>query len=331
MFGASEESLYYAKSYINIILLGTIFNVLAFALNSTIRGDGNPRLAATIMVVGCATNIVLDAVLIFGFNMGIKGAAIATVISQFITATWGILYYAKGKSNLKINKNNFKLDKNIVKMIISIGIAPFSMQIAASCVQIISNNALKTYGGDLAIAAMATINSIITLVGMPIIGLSQGAQPIIGYNYGSKNFDRTTKTLKICIVAATLGLSIGWMIVQFIPEPLVALFNNDEELIKISVDGIRKYLSCMPLIGMAMIGSNYVQSIGKAKEAMFLSLLRQVILLVPMMLILPKFMGLNGVWYAQPIADVISFIVTLILIIKEVKSQNVDEDLEIAL
>ena len=197
------------------------------------------------------------------------------------------------------------------------------MQIAASCVQIICNNSLKTYGGDLAIGAMATINSVIMMVGMPIVGISQGAQPIIGFNYGAKKYDRAHKALKICATAATIGLSIGWLLVQLVPGPIVSMFNSDAELVSISVDGIRKYLSMMPLIGVSMIGSNYFQAIGKAKHAMVLSLLRQVILLVPMMLILPRILGLNGVWFAQPIADLISFVVTAVLLVKEVKSDKV--------
>ena len=323
MFGASEGSLPYAKAYINIILLGTVFNLLGMVFNNSIRGDGNPKLSATIMVVGCLTNIVLDALFIMIFKMGIEGAAIATVTSQFITAIWGLLYYIKGKSTLKFKKSSLKLDKSLVVSIFAIGCAPFAMQIAASCVQIICNNSLKAYGGDLAIGAMATINSVIIMVGMPIVGISQGAQPIIGFNYGAKKYDRVNKTLKICVLAATIGLTIGWLLVELIPQPIVSMFNSDADLVNMSVDGIRKYLSMMPLIGVSMIGSNYFQAIGKAKQAMFLSLLRQVILLVPMMLVLPKILGLNGVWFAQPIADVISFIVTFILLVKEVKSHKV--------
>ncbi|MGL6105876.1 MATE family efflux transporter [Romboutsia sp.] len=329
LFGASEGSLQYAKAYINIILLGSIFNLIGFSFNHIIRGDGNPKLSATIMVVGCIANIILDAIFIFGFNMGIQGAALATITSQFITAIWGLSYYLKGKSNLKFKKSNLKLDKSLIMAIVAIGSAPFAMQIAASCVQIICNNSLRTYGGDLAIGAMATINSIIMMVGMPVIGISQGAQPIVGFNYGCQKYDRAEKTLKLCIVYATLGLSVGWLIVQVFPVQLVSMFNSDAELVSISVDGIRKYLSMMPLIGISMIGSNYIQSIGKAKQAMFLSLLRQVILLVPMMLFLPKYFGLNGVWFAQPIADIVSCVVTTILIIREVKSHkrvNVDEE-----
>ena len=329
MFGASDGSLPYAKAYINIILLGTIFNLLGMVFNNSIRGDGNPKLSATIMVVGCLTNIVLDALFIMVFKMGILGAAIVIVISQFVTAIWGLAYYTRGKSTLKFKKSSLKLNKSLVGAIFAIGCAPFAMQIAASCVQIICNNSLKTYGGDLAIGAMATINSVIMMVGMPIIGISQGAQPIIGFNYGAKKYDRADKTLKICALAATIGLSIGWLLVQLVPAPIVSMFNGDADLVSISVDGIRKYLSMMPLIGVSMIGSNYFQAIGKAKQAMFLSLLRQVILLVPMMLILPRILGLNGVWFAQPIADVISFIVTFVLLFREVKSHKVQENDEV--
>ena len=329
MFGASDGSLPYAKAYINIILLGTIFNLLGMVFNNSIRGDGNPKLSATIMVVGCLTNIVLDALFIMVFKMGIQGAAIATVTSQFVTAIWGLAYYTRGKSTLKFKKSSLKLNKSLVGAIFAIGCAPFAMQIAASCVQIICNNSLKTYGGDLAIGAMATINSVIMMVGMPIIGISQGAQPIIGFNYGAKKYDRADKTLKICALAATIGLSIGCLLVQLVPAPIVSMFNGDADLVSISVDGIRKYLSMMPLIGVSMIGSNYFQAIGKAKQAMFLSLLRQVILLVPMMLILPRILGLNGVWFAQPIADVISFIVTFVLLFREVKSHKVQENDEV--
>lgn len=327
VFGASEDSLQYAKAYINIILIGTVFNLIGFVFNSTIRGDGNPKLSAKIMIVGCVLNIILDAVFIFVVNMGIGGAALATIISQFITAIWGLSYYIKGKSNLKLNKSNLKLDKSLVYTIIVIGAAPFAMQIAASGVQVISNNALRTYGGDLAIGAMATINSIIMMVGLPIVGISQGAQPIIGFNYGCKKYDRVEQTLKLATIASTIGLTIGWVVVQLYPEPIVSMFNRDSELLNISVDGIRKYLFMMPLIGMSMIGSNYIQSIGNAKQSMFLGLLRQVILLVPMMLILPKFLGLDGVWFSQPVADVISFIITFIVVNKEVKSHK-DKDIE---
>ncbi|MGL5712701.1 MAG: MATE family efflux transporter [Paraclostridium sp.] len=320
LFGASEQTLYYAKSYIYIILGGTVFNILAFTLNNTIRGDGNPKLAATIMVVGCLTNIVLDAVLIFVFNMGIQGAAIATVTSQMITAIWALMYYVKGKSNLKFEKSSLKLDKELIKLIFAIGVAPFSMQIAASLVQIISNNALKMYGGDLAIGAMATIASISMMFLMPIFGLNQGAQPIIGFNYGAKNYDRANKAFKVSAIISVGILTAGWLLIQTAPEVIIGMFNKDAELMDISINGVKIYLLMLPIIGISITGSNYIQSVGKAKVAMVLSLLRQVILLVPMIIVLPKFFGLNGVWYAQPVADFLATAITTSILVKELKS-----------
>lgn len=329
-FGASESTLYYAKSYIYIVLGGSIFNLLAFSLNNTIRGDGNPKLAATIMVVGCLTNIVLDSVLIFVFNMGIQGAAIATVTSQAVTAIWGLTYYIKGKSNLKLKKSNLKLNKDIVKIIFSIGSAQFAMQIAASLVQIISNNALKAYGGDLAIGAMATISSISMIFLMPVFGINQGSQPIIGFNYGAKQYERANKAFKISVSVACVIMTVGWLIIQINPELIVGMFNKDPKLMDITTNGARLYLFMLPIVGISITGSNYMQSVGKAKSAMILGLLRQVILLIPMIMILPKFFGLNGVWYSQPTSDLLSTMITAVVLVKELKRyKNIDKELEL--
>ncbi|GAA0084201.1 MATE family efflux transporter [Clostridium sp. CTA-7] len=327
-FGASSETLYYAKSYINIILLGTIFNLIAFTINNTIRGDGNPKLAAIIMVIGCITNIVLDAVFIFIFNLGIQGAAIATVISQFLTAVIGISYYVSGKSNLKFVKSSLKLDKEITIEILSIGAAPFSMQIAASLVQVISNNVLKTYGTDLAIGAMATISSVALMCLMPIFGINQGAQPIIGFNYGAKQEERAKKAFKLSALVATIILTFAFIIVQIFPEAIIGIFNKDPKFMEISVKGMRIYLLMLPIIGISITGSNYIQSIGEAKTAMFLSLLRQVILLIPFILILPRIfgLGLNGVWIAQPVSDVLSTTITALILVKSMKTKEEKEE-----
>lgn len=319
-FGASEESMYFAKEYITIILVGCVFNIIAFVLNSVIRGDGNPKLAAMIMVVGCGLNIVLDAIFIFPFGMGIKGAALATVLSQIITAIWAICYYLRGKSNLQFHTGNLRLEAALVKGIFSIGCAPFAMQIAASLTQVISNNALKAQGGDLAIGAMATISSISLMLLMPIVGVNQGSQPIIGYNYGAGNYARVTKTLKICMTVAIVGLSLAWVGIQMFPHVMVGMFNGDPELMAITVSGLRRYLIVMPLIAIPYLGSNFVQSIGKAKQAMVLSLLRQVIIFIPALLILPKFMGLDGIWFAQPIADIVATLITIFVVRKEIRS-----------
>lgn len=329
-FGASDETLYYAKAYIYIILLGTVFNMVAFALNNTIRGDGNPKLAATIMVIGCVTNIILDAVFIFIFNMGIQGAAIATVISQLVTAVIGLGYYISGKSNLKFVKSSLKLDKQITLKILSIGAAPFAMQIAASLVQVIANNVLKEYGTDLAIGAMATISSVSLMCLMPIFGINQGAQPIIGFNYGAKQEERAQKAFKLSAIVATIILVIAFIAVQVFPEAIIGVFNKDPQFMDISVKGMRIYLLMLPIVGISITGSNYIQSIGESKTAMFLSLLRQVILLVPFIIILPRTfgLGLDGVWIAQPVSDVLTTAVTIFILVKSMKvKEKVEEEL----
>ncbi|CEN93809.1 MAG: MATE family efflux transporter [Paeniclostridium sordellii] len=322
VFGASDYTLPYAKDFIYIILGGTIFSMLGYTLNTTIRGDGNPKLSAIIMIVGCLTNIILDAVLIFVFHLGIKGAAIATVIAQLVTAVWGLSYYIKGKSNLKFKKSSLRLDKNLVKPVFAIGSAPFAMQLATSLVQVISNNALKTYGGDLAIGAMATVSSIALMISMPIFGLNQGAQPIIGFNFGAAKYDRANKAFKLSAIVAVIIMTTGWLLIQTVPQLIVGMFNRDPKLMEMSVTGARIYLLMLPIIGISITGSNYIQSIGKAKTAIILSLLRQVIILIPMILILPKFLGLDGVWYAQPVSDFLATVITIIILYREFKSQQ---------
>lgn len=322
VFGASDSTLPYAKDFIYIILGGTIFSMLGYTLNTTIRGDGNPKLSAIIMIVGCLTNIILDAVLIFVFHLGIKGAAIATVIAQLVTAVWGLSYYVKGKSNLKFKKSSLRLDKNLVKPVFAIGSAPFAMQLATSLVQVISNNALKTYGGDLAIGAMATVSSIALMISMPIFGLNQGAQPIIGFNFGAAKYDRANKAFKLSAIVAVIIMTTGWLLIQTVPQLIVGMFNRDPKLMEMSVTGARIYLLMLPIIGISITGSNYIQSIGKAKTAIILSLLRQVIILIPMILILPKFLGLDGVWYAQPVSDFLATVITIIILYREFKSQQ---------
>lgn len=325
-FGASDATLVYAKAYISIILLGTVFSILGMMFNNIIRGDGNPKLSAIIMTVGCATNIVLDALFIFGFNMGIQGAALATVTSQAVTALWGLSYYVRGKSNIKFRKSSLKLNKDIVKMIFAIGSAPFAMQIAASMVQVLNNHSLSTYGGDLSIGAMATISSITMIFLMPSFGLVQGMQPIVGFNYGAKNYDRAKNTFKITLLASTSFFVVGALAIQFAPQVLVGMFNKDAELMSITINGLRKYALALPIISISIVGTNYIQSTGRAKMAMVLSLLRQVIVLIPMILILPNFFGLDGVWFAQPTADIIASVVTAIVIFKELRSYDETEE-----
>ena len=319
LFGASENTLFYAKEYLNIILLGCTFNILSFSLNSTVRADGNPKMSSLTMVIGCGTNIILDYVFIFIFNLGVKGAALATIISQAITFFIILYYYTIGNSNLKLKVENFKLKKHLVTMTFAIGIAPFATQIANSLVQVIANNALKTYGSDLAIGAMTVISSLNIVFMMPIFGINQGCQPIIGFNYGAKKYKRAKETFKYATMAACVICIIGFTIIQCFPTQIISLFNNDPELTNLAMRGIRIYLLMMPIVGINIVATSYYQSIGKAKVSMFVSLLRQVILLIPFTIILPKFIGLDGVWAAGACADSLSVIITLILLRKEFK------------
>lgn len=319
LFGASENTLFYAKEYIGIILLGCTFNILSFALNSTVRADGNPTMSSITMVIGCGANIILDYLFIFVLNLGVKGAALATIISQAITFFIILYYYTSGNSNLKLKIENFKLKKHLVTMTFAIGIAPFATQIANSLVQVIANNALKTYGSDLAIGAMTVISSLNIIFMMPIFGINQGCQPIIGFNYGAKKYERAKEAFKYATIAACVICIIGFISIQCFPTQIISLFNNDPELTTLAIKGIRIYLLMMPVVGINIVATSYYQSIGKAKISMFVSLLRQVILLIPFTIILPKFIGLDGVWAAGACADSLSVIITLILLKKEFK------------
>ena len=319
LFGASENTLFYAKEYIGIILLGCTFNILSFALNSTVRADGNPKMSSITMVIGCGANIILDYLFIFVLNLGVKGAALATIISQAITFFIILYYYTAGNSNLKLKIENFKLKKHLVTMTFAIGIAPFAAQIATSLVQVIANNALKTYGSDLAIGAMTVISSLNIIFMMPIFGINQGCQPIIGFNYGAKKYERAKEAFKYATIAACVICIIGFISIQCFPTQIISLFNNDPELTTLAIKGIRIYLLMMPVVGINIVATSYYQSIGKAKISMFVSLLRQVILLIPFTIILPKFIGLDGVWAAGACADSLSVIITLVLLKKEFK------------
>ncbi|AIY82494.1 MATE family efflux transporter [Clostridium baratii] len=335
IFGASENTEIYARQYMQIIFVGTIVNMLSFGLNHSIRSDGSPKVAMLSMLIGAITNIILDPVFIFGFGMGVRGAAIATVISQILTTVWILQYFTVGKSIIKLKASNLKLKFPIIISIFSIGMSPFSMQLAASVVQVLANNSLKEYGGDLAIGAMTIISSVSMIFLMPIFGINQGSQPIIGYNYGAKQYDRVKEAVKYGVIAATIIVVIGWIVTQSAPQILIAIFNNDPELVGIATNGIKIYLFMMPFVGFQVVSSNYFQSIGKAKISMFLSLLRQVILLIPCILILPKIFELNGIWLSGAVCDGLSSFITGIIFlysVKKLKTEKVEvkEELEIS-
>lgn len=325
--GASSATIEYADQYLTIILLGAIFQGVGFGINNIIRAEGSPKIAMYTMLLGAIINIVLDPILIFGFHMGISGAAWATIFSQFVSMVWVMRHFTRGDSRLKFHVKNMKLEFSVIGSIVAIGISPFAMQIAASVVTLISNNALKTNGGDIAIGAMTVINAIAIFFLMPIFGINQGTQPIIGYNYGAKEYKRVKEALKLAVIAATLICLVGFILTQFFTVGLIKIFNSDPELLTVASYGMKVFLSMMPLLGAQIVSANYFQAVGKAPKAMFLSLLRQVIVLIPMLLILPQYFGLKGVWFAGPISDATAFVVTVIFLFLEMRHLEDSHDL----
>ena len=270
-------------------------------------------------------NITLAPIFIFVFKMGIAGAAHATNIAFFVGSIWVVLHFFDKKTNIRFHRKNLKLDRQIVKSILNIGMSPFSMQIAASVTVVIINRALIRYGGDLAVGALGIQNAIATLVVMFIIGLNQGAQPILGFNYGARKFDRMFMALKKTAVAATLVSTAGFILGTFFPHALASLFTRDEELKELAARALRISVTVFPLIGSQIVITNFFQSIGKAKISMTLSLTRQVLFLIPCLIFLPPIFGLDGVWSSMPVADSLSVIVTtstLVFFIRKFKKRQ---------
>lgn len=324
LFGASSSNFQFAYDYMKIILIGAPLQAVGFGMNNFIRGEGSPTIAMTTMLIGAIANTILDPIFIFGFNMGVQGAALATIISQGLSAIWVMRYFFSGKSMLNVKKEYLKPKLQIAKDIVAIGVGPFSMQLAGSMVTVLLNNSLKTYGGDLANSSMAVINSIAMMVMMPVFGINQGSQPIIGFNYGAKKYDRVKETFKYAAIAATAITTLGFILTQFFPIPLYKLFISKEgnlaEVSRIGVPGMRMYLAMFPIVGIQVVSSNYFQATGRPKHSMLLSLSRQVLILIPALIILPSYFGLNGVWLAGPIADFTASVITVIFVSRSLKN-----------
>ena len=325
MFGGSENTLKYAKEFMHIIVPGTILSALLFGFNSIMRASGYPKKAMITMIISAFINIALAPVFIFVFKMGIAGAAHATNIAFFVGMIWVMLHFFDKKTNIRFHRKYFKLDIQIVKSILNIGVSPFSMQIAASITIIIMNRALIEYGGDLAMGALGIQNAIATLVVMFIIGLNQGVQPIVGFNYGARKYDRMFLALKKTAFTATIVSTVGFILGMFFPHALASLFTTDEELKNIAARALRISVAVFPLIGSQIVITNFFQSIGMAKISMTLSLTRQVLFLIPCLVFLPPVFGLDGVWASKPVADSLSVIVTtttLVLFMKKFRKDN---------
>jgi len=310
LFGASEAILPYAMEYMRIITLGALFNIVSIGMNHFIRADGNPKLAMYTMFLGAGTNIILDPIFIYGFKMGMAGAALATIISQFFSFLWVTSYFIGKQSRNKLKFKYLKIKLNLAVKIATLGLPGFSLQLATSALNAVLNKNLVFYGGDIAVSGMGVINSIQTLLIMPIIGLNQGVQPIISFNFGAKNFDRVKDAAKLAIKVATIIVTFGFIITRLFPVQLISLFNRDPELIKFGGTAIFAWFLCFPVVGFQIVGSNFFQAIGRPKSAMLLTLTRQLILLTPAIIIFPKIWGVEGILYAAPFADFLSFLLT---------------------
>ncbi len=319
-FGSTEETFQYANDYLNIIIGGMPFMIIGFSLNNVIRSEGNARIAMISMILSSVTNVFLDAIFIYVFDWGVKGAAYATIISMFVLMIWVLIHFRSKRSVIKLKGSKIRIKWDILSEIVAIGMAPFSMQIASSFVQGLLNKKLIIYGSDLAVGAMGIINSVLTLVIMAIVAVNMASQPIIGFNFGAKSVKRVKDALRISVIAAT-AIAIGaFVLIEAMPGIIVKLFNNDsEKLYGLAVNGLHLVLLALPIVGFQVVASNFFQSVGKAKLAMFATLFRQVIALIPLLFILPGFLGINGIWIAFPLSDTISAIAVAWILVREWK------------
>ena len=315
-FGASEQTLPYAREYMVIILLGNIITHLYFGMNAVLRAASKPREAMYTTIFTVVLNSLLDPLFIYTFDLGIRGAAIATILSQTVALVWQIRLFSDKSQLLHLKRGIYKLDNTIVKNILGIGISPFAMNATACLVAIFVNQRLLEYGGDLAVGAYGIANRVAFIFIMINFGVNQGMQPIAGYNYGAQNYDRLMRVLKLAMIAGTCITTSGFLVAEFIPHICVGLFTSDTELTELSVNGLRIMMAAMPIVGYQMIVTNFFQSIGKAKISIFLSLSRQLLFLVPLIGVLPLFFGVNGVWVAMPISDSFSALFALVMMVR---------------
>jgi putative MATE family efflux protein len=325
-FGASENTIAYARDFMQIILLGNALTYVYFGLNNILRATGYPRKAMLITIGTVIINLILAPLFIYYFKWGIRGAAWATVLAQATGAGFVFAHYLNKNHTLYFQKAFFKLHFSVVQKIFTMGMPPFLMNLCASAVVIVLNHRLRTYGGDLAIGAYGIINSIVGLVVMIIFGFNLGMQPIVGYNFGAKQYDRVIKTLKYSIVIGTCISTFGFLLGEIFPLSLARCFNNDEQLISLTVQGIRIVLISFPIVGGQIVVSSFFQAIGMPKVSIFLSLSRQMIFLIPALFIVPHFWGLSGVWLACPLADLLSFILTMAVLYWHYRRMKINQN-----
>jgi len=321
-FGASAKVLPYARDYTRIILAGFIF--LSFSINSNnyIRAEGNPRAAMYVMAVGAIINVILDPIFIFVLGMGVKGAAIATVIAQVISSMYVIFYILFGGSIFRLNASIFRVKFSAMKEILSLGFPSFIKSAMASIITLIFNKLLLFYGSDMYIAIMGIGLRMISLIQMPLIGITQGFSTIVGFNYGAKLYPRVKKVLGMAVMWTIIIAGVGFLAMMIFPKFVVGLFSSDANLINEGIHILRIVAVFLPFIGVQILGGALFQSIGKTASALVLTISRQVLFLIPLAFLLPLIFGLNGVWLAVPVSDFLSIVVTVIWMFKEIKIFN---------
>lgn len=327
-FGASDKTFNYANKYLTIYIYGTMFVMLSMGLNSFISSQGFSKMSMITILIGAILNIILDPIFIYGLDMGVEGAALATIISQAVSALWVVQFLMGKKTLIRIKTKYMHLKLSNVKSILSLGLSPFTMQATTSLVQITVNTSLQKYGGDMYVGAMTIMNSIMQIFFMPIVGITQGAQPIIGYNYGAKNYNRVKTAVKYSITFCMIFSICIWAASEIIPEVFIRIFSSSEDLTQITVNGMRIFMGMMFMLGAQTACQNFFLSIGKAKTSIFLALLRKIILLIPLTLVLPLFFGVNGILFAEPISDGIATTVTILTFISEIKNLKENKQLD---
>ena len=311
MFGASKDTFSYANEYLTIYLFGTTFVLLSLGMNTFINSQGFAKVAMCTVLIGAILNIILDPIFIFVFNLGVVGAAVATVISQAVSCIWVLNFLYKGDAILKIKGKYMKLNKKVVLSVLALGISPFIMQSTESLVQIVFNSGLQKYGGDSYVGAMTIIGSIMQIFYMPLMGIAQGAQPIIGYNFGAKNYTRVKKACKMLILSALTFSIVSWCIVTFASKYIVSIFTQDPALTDLTIWGMRIFFGGLIILGAQDSSQNAFVALGQAKLSLSLALLRKIVLLIPLAIVLPMILGVKGIFFAEPIADIIATIVTV--------------------
>ncbi len=319
LFGATEAILPFARSYLFITLLGSLPIIFAAGANAVIRSEGRAKYAMAVMIVSSVLNIILDPILIFGFNMGIEGAALATLVSYIISGFIALYYFTSGIGDVKVKLKDFILKLNIVKEKFAIGASSFARMAAGSVMAIIVNNSLGFYGGEMAIAAFGIINRLLMFLIMPMFGIVQGMQPILGYNFGAKKLERVREVIKLSVKVSTIMSIVAFIVLMLFAKLFMMMFTPDVHLINLSARATRIIVIMLPLVGFQIIVAGMYQAMGKAWKALFFSMLRQVVFLIPLVLILPLLYGLDGIWFTFPIADLLAAIVTGIVFVREMK------------